>query len=163
MIARKSDGRHEQSVPSNEWTFTVPTGRTNVELIGVFSLDGRTAVQYDSIDFTSGVLTIFFGIDNTTGVARYEYDAEDDGSTVITGTGGVINVHVTQKIPRDSEPAAVIPFSGVTEVIVSMAAIRFGFVEVRRGTELIPMVIRPSLINGNFVYQFDQPETGIVY
>lgn len=55
------------------------------------------------------------------------------------------------------------PFDGVTEVIVGMADVRFGFVEVRRGGELVPMLIRPSLVDGKLRYQFDQPESGIIY
>ncbi len=45
-----------------------------------------------------------------------------------------------------------------------MAAIRFGFVEVQRGGELRPMIVRPTLIDGGRLkFQFEQPETGIVY
>ncbi|MGL5773723.1 MAG: hypothetical protein ACRCYB_00045 [Aeromonas veronii] len=71
----------------------MPVGRTNVELIGVFSADGRSAIPFDSTDLTNGVMTIFFGIDAVAGVARYEYDIESDGSSTVTGNGGVIHVH----------------------------------------------------------------------
>lgn len=93
MMIRKSDGVFEQSAPSNEWQFTVPTGRTNAELIGVFSADGRSAIPFDSTDLTNGVITIFFGIDAVAGVARYEYDIESDGGSTVVGSGGVIHVH----------------------------------------------------------------------
>ena len=93
MMVRKSDGSFEQTAPSNEWQFTVPEGRTNVELIGVFSADGRSAVPFDSTDLTNGVMTIFFGIDAVTGIARYEYDTESDGGSTVVGNGGVIHVH----------------------------------------------------------------------
>lgn len=44
-----------------------------------------------------------------------------------------------------------------------MADVKFGFVEVQRGGELVPMLIRPSMIDGKLHYQFDQPESGIIY
>lgn len=91
MMVRKSDGAFEQTTPSNEWSFTVPVGRTNVELIGVFSADGRTAIPFDSTDLTNGVMTIFFGIDAVAGVARYEYDIESDGA-VLTYVDGTLRV-----------------------------------------------------------------------
>lgn len=93
MMVRKSDGAFEQSAPSNTWSFTIPEGRMNVELIGVFSADGRTAIPFDSSEFTGGVMTIFFGIDAVTGTARYEYDIESDGGSTVVGSGGVIHVH----------------------------------------------------------------------
>lgn len=93
MMIRKSDGAHEQVTPEMEWQFTVPAGRTNVELIGVFSADGRSSIQFDSTDLTNGVMTIFFGIDAVSGVARYEYDIESDGGSTVVGNGGVIHVH----------------------------------------------------------------------
>ena len=94
MIVRKTDGRHEQTVPAREWAIPVPAGRTNIELFGVYTPDGRSQVHYDSYDLSGGVITIYFGIDAVTGVARYEYDAEQDDVTTVTGNGGVI--HVTQ-------------------------------------------------------------------
>jgi putative cofactor-binding repeat protein len=38
-------------------------------------------------------MTIFFGVDAVSGVARYEYDIENDGGSTVTGNGGVIHVH----------------------------------------------------------------------
>lgn len=92
MMIRKADGIHEQTSPANVWSFPVPDGRLNAELFGVYSEDGRTAIQYDSYNLVNGVMTIYFGIDDVTGVARYEYDVIEEGSTV-TGCGGVINVY----------------------------------------------------------------------
>lgn len=97
MIVRKSDGVYSQSVAANQWSFTVPEERTNIELIGIFSEDGRTSITFDSYTLTDGVVTVFFGIDEVSGVIRYEYDIESsESSTSITGEGGTINMTVHQ-------------------------------------------------------------------
>ncbi|MGL5729255.1 MAG: hypothetical protein ACRCYD_15560 [Plesiomonas sp.] len=98
MMIRKADGSHEQTTPAREWSIVIPDGRLNVELFGVYSEDGRTSIPYDSYDLTNGVMTIYFGIDAVTGVARYEYDVNtgDNGSTNVVGDGGVVNVTVHQ-------------------------------------------------------------------
>lgn len=96
MITRKHDGTHNQTTPAREWIISIPEGRTNIELIGVYSTDGRSAVQYDSQDFNNGVLTIYFGIDLVTGVVRYEYDIENTDSTSIISEGGIVNINVNQ-------------------------------------------------------------------
>lgn len=49
--------------------------------------------QRVAVHCANGVMTIFFGIDAVSGVARYEYDIESDGGSTVTGNGGVINVH----------------------------------------------------------------------
>ncbi|MGL5146583.1 MAG: hypothetical protein ACRC7Q_03675 [Plesiomonas shigelloides] len=98
MMIRKADGSHEQTTPAREWSINVPEGRTNIELFGVYSEDGRTSIPYDSYDLVNGVMTIYFGIDSVTGVARYEYDVDggNGGSTCVTGDGGTIQVTVNQ-------------------------------------------------------------------
>ncbi|MGL5280931.1 MAG: hypothetical protein ACRC8W_04120 [Plesiomonas shigelloides] len=97
-MIRKADGTHNQTTASSEWSIVIPDGRLNVELFGVYSEDGRTSIPYDSYDLTNGVMTIYFGIDQKSGVARYEYDVDgnDGGSTCITGTGGTVQVTVHQ-------------------------------------------------------------------
>lgn len=97
---RMSDGKYQQSTPSMEWSFTIPDGRTSVELFGVYSADLKTLIQHDSYDIVNGVMTIYFSASTgaVSGVARYEYDVDgnDGGSTCITGTGGTVQVTVHQ-------------------------------------------------------------------
>lgn len=94
---RKQDGAHVQDTPTREWTINIPEGRTNIELIGVYTADGRSAIPYDSEDFSNGVLTIYFGIDAVTGIARYEYDIDTtDTTTSVVTSGGVVNINIHQ-------------------------------------------------------------------
>lgn len=97
MIVRKSDGIHEQTQAASQWVFTIPEERKNIELIGVFSEDGRTSIPFDSHTLIDGVITVFFGIDVVSGVIRYEYDVDSSETTTsITGGGGTVNMTVHQ-------------------------------------------------------------------
>jgi hypothetical protein len=96
MIIRKTDGTHVQAVALSTWEIEIPEGRTNVELTGVFSEDGRSSIAHDSVSFVDGVLTIFFGLDTHTGTARYEYDGEGSGTETITTGSSNVNITVNQ-------------------------------------------------------------------
>lgn len=95
MIVRKADGLFSQETPAAIWTIPVPDGRMNVDVFGVYSADGRTSIEFDSVTFENGVLTIDFGLDAESGMARYEYDIETNSNTV-EGDGGNITFTVNQ-------------------------------------------------------------------
>lgn len=92
---RLSDGVYKCSTAASVWSFSIPDDRTNVELIGVYSTDGRSMIQVDSYTIVEGVMTLYFGVDEHLGVVRYAYDTASS-STVIDGEGGTINLVVNQ-------------------------------------------------------------------